>query len=151
MFGLGLAFLHKRNAGPAVRRAVAVENGQVHQSVAENVRDDRGEWLSAVDKRKAPIAGKARRREPHNGADSRENFGQWSILFDRFGCFGRTAASEIIFPALAGLNQPFFSPQRALKHPIGWALLFRHLVNDDEQNADHEQECFPRGKLISGR
>jgi hypothetical protein len=70
---LRFAFLHKRDAGSAVRLSVAIENGQVHERVAENVSDDRGEWLSAVDMCKAPIAGKARRREPQNAANSRSN------------------------------------------------------------------------------
>jgi hypothetical protein len=42
-----------------VRHAVAIENGQVHQRVVENMGDDRGERLSAVDMRKAPVAGQA--------------------------------------------------------------------------------------------
>jgi hypothetical protein len=59
VFGLGLAFLHKRDAGSAVRHAVAIENGQVHEPVVENVSHDRRERLSAVDMHKAPVAGKA--------------------------------------------------------------------------------------------
>jgi len=55
---LGLAFLHKRDASAAVRHAVAIENGQVHQRVVENVSDDRASWLSAVDVRKATVAGR---------------------------------------------------------------------------------------------
>ena len=69
MFGLGLAFLHKRNAGSAGERAVAIENGQVHQRVVENVSHDRGERLPAVNMRKAFVTGKARRREQHNAAE----------------------------------------------------------------------------------
>ena len=34
--------------------------------------DDRGEQLTTVNVRKAVVAGKARRREPHNAADSRK-------------------------------------------------------------------------------
>jgi hypothetical protein len=60
MFGLGLACLHKRNARSAERRAVAIENREVHQGVVEHMRHDRGERLSAVDMRKAPLAGKGR-------------------------------------------------------------------------------------------
>jgi hypothetical protein len=40
-----------------VRLAVAIESGQVHQRVVENVSDDGGERRSAVDMRKAPVAG----------------------------------------------------------------------------------------------
>ena len=68
-----LAFLHKRDASSAVRLAVAIENGEVHQRVVEDVSDDRGERLSAVDMGKAPVTGKAGRREPDDAADSREN------------------------------------------------------------------------------
>ena len=57
VFGLVLARLHKPDAGSAVGNAVAIENGQVHQLVVENMRDDRGERLSAVDMRKAPVTG----------------------------------------------------------------------------------------------
>jgi len=56
---LALAFLHKRDAGSAVRLSVAIENGQVHQPFVENVSHDRRERLSAVDMRKAPVTGKA--------------------------------------------------------------------------------------------
>jgi hypothetical protein len=59
VFRLGLVSLDKRDAGSAVRYAVAIENGQVHQRVVENMGDDRGERLSAVDMRKAPVAGQA--------------------------------------------------------------------------------------------
>jgi hypothetical protein len=82
VFGLGLAFLHKRDAGSAVRLSVAIENGQVHQRVVENVSDDRGERLSAVNMRKATVTGKARRREQYYAADSRENLSHGSILFE---------------------------------------------------------------------
>jgi hypothetical protein len=44
------------------------------------VGDDGSERLSAVDVGKAIVAGKARRREPHNAADSRKNLGHGSIL-----------------------------------------------------------------------
>ena len=98
MFGLDLAFLHKRDAGSAVRLSVAIENGQVYQRVVENVSDDRGERLPAVDMRKAPVTGKAGRREPHNAADCRKNLSHGSIPFDEsFGCFGGTAAPEMIW------------------------------------------------------
>jgi hypothetical protein len=98
VFGLGLAFLHKRDAGSAVRLSVAIENGQVHQRVVENVSDDRGERLSAVDVRKVPVAGKAGRREQNDAADSRKNLSHGSIPFDEsFGCFGGTAAPEMIW------------------------------------------------------
>jgi len=80
MLLLGLPFLHKRDAGSTVRLAVAIENGQGHQHVVENVSDDRGERLSAVDMRKAPVTGKAGRREPDDAAGSRENFSHGSIL-----------------------------------------------------------------------
>jgi hypothetical protein len=69
VFGLGLAFLHKLDAGSAMRNAVAIENGQVHEIIAKDMGDDRGERLSAVNVRKAVVASKARRREPHNAAD----------------------------------------------------------------------------------
>ena len=72
MLRLGLAFLHKRDACSAVRHAVAIENGQVHQRVVENMRHDSGERLSAVNVRKAIVAGKARRREPDHAAYSRK-------------------------------------------------------------------------------
>jgi hypothetical protein len=62
--------------------SVAIENGQVHQRVVENVSDDRRARLSAVDMRKAPVTGKARRREPHNAADGRKNLGHGGILFE---------------------------------------------------------------------
>ena len=75
VFGLGLVFLHKRDARPAVRNAVAVENSQVHEIIAKDMGDDRGERLSAVKVRKAVVAGKAGRREPDDAADSRKNFG----------------------------------------------------------------------------
>jgi hypothetical protein len=58
---LVLGFLQKRDAGSTVTRAVAIENGQVHQRVVENMRHDRGDRLSAVNVRKAIVAGKARR------------------------------------------------------------------------------------------
>ena len=45
VFGLSLACLHKRDAGSAERRAVAIENGEVHQPFVENMRHDRGERL----------------------------------------------------------------------------------------------------------
>ena len=73
VFGLVLARLHKSDASSAVGNAVAIENGQIHQRVVENMGDDRGERLSAVNVRKAVVAGKARRREPDDAADSREN------------------------------------------------------------------------------
>ena len=57
MVGLGLVSLHKRDACTAVGHAVAIENGQVHERVVEDVSHDRGERLSAVDMRKS-----ARRR-----------------------------------------------------------------------------------------
>jgi hypothetical protein len=63
VFGLGLAFLHKRDAGSAERRPVAIENGEVHQAVVENMSYDRRERLSAVDMRETPVASEARRRE----------------------------------------------------------------------------------------
>ena len=53
-----VAFLHKRDAGPAMRSSVAIENGQVHEPVAKDVSNDRREGLSAVDMDKEPIAGK---------------------------------------------------------------------------------------------
>jgi hypothetical protein len=45
-----------------VRHAVAIENGQVHQRVVDNVGDERGERLSSVDvaKRTSPVRRKAR-------------------------------------------------------------------------------------------
>jgi hypothetical protein len=98
VFGLGLAFLHKRDGGPAVRRAVAIENGQVHQRIVENVRDDRGERLPAGDMCKAAIASKSRRLEPDNAADSREDLSHGASSFEGLGCFGRTAAPEMNFP-----------------------------------------------------
>ena len=52
------ARLHKRDAGPAVRNAVAIENRQVHKPVAKDVSDERRERLSAVNVGKEPIAGK---------------------------------------------------------------------------------------------
>jgi hypothetical protein len=73
--GLGLAFLHKRDAGSAVRNAVAIENSQVHEIIAKDMSHDRRERLSAVNVRKEPVAIQARRREPDNAANSRENFG----------------------------------------------------------------------------
>jgi hypothetical protein len=95
---LGFALLHKRDAGPAVRHAAAIENGEVHQRVVENVRDDRGERLSAVDMGKAPFTCKAGRREQDDAADSRENLSHGSITFDEsFGCLGGTAAPEMIW------------------------------------------------------
>jgi hypothetical protein len=57
VLGLGLGSLHKRDAGSAVRNAVAVENSQVHEIIAEDMGDDRGERLSAVDVRKEPVTG----------------------------------------------------------------------------------------------
>ena len=63
-----------------------------------NVSDDRGQRLSAVDMRKAPVTGKAGGREPHNAADSRKILSHGSIPFDEsFGCFGGTAAPEMIW------------------------------------------------------
>lgn len=59
VFGLVLAFLHKRDAGSAVRLSVAIENDQGLQRVVENVSDDRGERHSAVDMREAPVTCKA--------------------------------------------------------------------------------------------
>ena len=59
VIGLGLARLHKRDAGSAERRSVAIENREVHQAVVENMRHDRGERLSAVNVGKAIVAGKA--------------------------------------------------------------------------------------------
>jgi hypothetical protein len=56
VFRLGLAFLHNGDAGSAVRDSVAVENSQVHQIIAKDMSDDRGERLSAVNVRKEPIA-----------------------------------------------------------------------------------------------
>jgi hypothetical protein len=69
VFGLGVVRLHKRDAGSALRHAVAIENGQVHQPVVENMSDDRGERLSAVDMRAAPLTGKAGRREPDEAGE----------------------------------------------------------------------------------
>ena len=43
-----LAFLHKRDASSAVRLAVAIENGEVHQRVVEDVSDDRGPTMSVI-------------------------------------------------------------------------------------------------------
>jgi len=81
-----------------VRRAIAIESGQVHERIVENVRDDRGERLPAVDMCKAIVAGKSRRREPDNAADSRENLSHGASRFEGFECFGRTAAPEMNFP-----------------------------------------------------
>ena len=99
MFRLGLSFLHRRDAGSTVRLAVAIENGQVHEPVVENVSHDHSERLSAVDMRKGSVAGKPGWREQDDAADSRENFGHGSIL-GGFGCFGCTAVPEMIFSAL---------------------------------------------------
>jgi hypothetical protein len=97
VFWLGLASLHKRDAGSAMRNAVAIENGDVHQRVVKNMSDDRGERLSPVNVRKAVVAGKAGRREPDNAADSRKNLSHGSISLDEsFGCFRPTAAREMI-------------------------------------------------------
>jgi hypothetical protein len=63
-----LARLHDLDAGSAVENAIAIENSQVHQLIAKNVGDDSGERLSAVNVRKAIVAGKAGRRKPHNAA-----------------------------------------------------------------------------------
>jgi hypothetical protein len=41
-----------------VRNAVAIENRQVDQRIVKNMGDDRGERLSAVNVRKAIVAGK---------------------------------------------------------------------------------------------
>ena len=79
MLRLGLAFLHKWDAGSAVRLSVAIENGEVHERAAENVSDDRGERLSAVDMRKASVTGKAGGREPHNAADGRKDISHAGI------------------------------------------------------------------------
>jgi hypothetical protein len=98
VFGLGLAFLHKRDAGSAMRNAVAIENGQVHQRVVENMSDDRGERLSAVNVRKAVVAGKAR----SVNHTTRPTVGTILVIeasrFEKFGCFGPTAAPEMISP-----------------------------------------------------
>jgi hypothetical protein len=59
VFGVGLVRLHKRDGDSAAGNAVAIENGQVHRLVANDVRDDRGERLSAVDMGKEPVAGKS--------------------------------------------------------------------------------------------
>jgi hypothetical protein len=84
VFRLGLAVLHKWDAGSAVRNAVAVKNSQVHEIIAKEMGDDRSERLSAVNVSKEPIAVLARRREPHNAADSRKNLGQRSIRVRKF-------------------------------------------------------------------
>jgi hypothetical protein len=74
--------------------AVAIESGNAHQRVVKS--DERGERLSAVNVRKAVVAGKARRRKPH-AANSRKNLSHGSIPFDvSFGCFGGTAPPEMI-------------------------------------------------------
>ena len=97
MFGLGLAFLDKRHAGSAVRYAVAIENGEVHQRVVENVSDDRRERLPAVDMRKAPVT----RREGVNKT-TRPTVGRILVMeascLKGFGCFRRTAVPEMDFP-----------------------------------------------------
>jgi hypothetical protein len=76
--------------------AVAIESGKAHQRVVKNMSDERGERLSAVNVRKAVVAGEARRRKPH-AANSRKNLSHGSIPFDvSFGCFGGTAPPEMI-------------------------------------------------------
>jgi hypothetical protein len=59
VLGLWLVSMHKRDAGSAERRAVAIENGEVHQRVVEHMRHDRGERLSAVNVGKAIAAAKS--------------------------------------------------------------------------------------------
>jgi hypothetical protein len=61
VFRLGLSSLLMRDTGSAVKHAVAIENGQVHQRVVDNVGDERGERLSSVDmaKRTPPVRLKA--------------------------------------------------------------------------------------------
>lgn len=39
MLRLVLAFLHERDARPTMRKAVAIEDGQVHEAVGKDVRD----------------------------------------------------------------------------------------------------------------
>jgi hypothetical protein len=95
MLQLGLAFLHKRDAGPAVRHAVAIENGQVHQRVIENVSDDRGERLSTVDMSKATVTAKTGRREQDDATDSRNDFGH-RLLVVMFRDAEQTPAEEMI-------------------------------------------------------
>jgi hypothetical protein len=73
VFGL----VHKLDAGSAVGNAVAIENGQVHQLIAKDVADDRGERLSAVNVRKAIVAGKAGRREPQQRGRQSGEFWSW--------------------------------------------------------------------------
>ena len=58
VLGLLLAPLHERDAGPAMGNAVAIENSQVHEAVAKDMSDDRGERLPAVNVGKESIAGK---------------------------------------------------------------------------------------------
>jgi hypothetical protein len=90
----GLAFLHKRDAGSAVRHAVAIENGKVHQRFVENAAT----IAASVDMRKAPVTVKAKRREQDEAADSRKNLSHGSIPYDEsFGCFGGTTALELIW------------------------------------------------------
>ena len=48
VFGLLLASLHNRDPASAVRLSVAIENGQVHERVVENVSHDSRERLSAL-------------------------------------------------------------------------------------------------------
>lgn len=95
MFWHGLAFLQERDTCSAVRLVVAIQNGQVHQLIAEDVGDDCGERLSAVDMGKAPVTGKAGRREQHNAADSRGDFGHRSFVV-RFRDAEQTPAEEMI-------------------------------------------------------
>jgi hypothetical protein len=71
----------------------------VHQRFAENVSDDRGERLLAFDMRKAPVAGKAGRREPHYAADSRTRF------------------PSLPFPLQPNLDQPADGPTQGTASP----------------------------------
>jgi len=100
--------LHKLDAGSAVRHAVAIENGPVHQLIAKDVGDDRGERLSAVDVRKAIVAGKARRREPDDAAHSRNDFGQ-RFLVVLFRNAEQTPPEEMI--CVGQVCGPSVSPQ----------------------------------------
>jgi len=60
-------------AESAVRHSDAIENGQVHEIIAKDMGDDRGERLSAANMRKDPVAVQAGRHEPEHAADSRKN------------------------------------------------------------------------------
>ena len=110
-----------------------------------NVRDDRGQRPVAVMVDKAGVAGKGRRCEPHNAADSRKNLGHESIPVSDASDVQRRR--EMSFPGLFSSTPEY----RSLDfHSVSPALRAGRMDRPGRPQDDNdivEQYCNPSKEL----